>query len=145
MLRYPLRLSGTAYTEREIFVPPPVGLDTTIWLADALVPPVASGQAGLVVALNLLDCVADPATLLRSAAALVRPGGCLLIGTPCDWSASATPPHAWIGARSIASAAPDLGTWAAAVSGLALVARIAGLSWNVRVHTNATMHYEVEI
>ncbi len=73
-LRYPLRLSGTAYAEREIVVPPPVRGDASVWLADALVPPVAEGCAGLVVALNLLDCVADPAALMRAAAGLLRPG-----------------------------------------------------------------------
>jgi SAM-dependent methyltransferase len=144
-LRYPLRLSGTAYTERKIIVPMAARTDTSIWLADALVPPVADGVAGLVVALNLLDCVADPAALLRSAAALLRPGGCLLIGTPCDWSTSATPAEAWIGARSVGSAAPDLGAWAGAVSGLALIARVNGQTWEVRVHTRATMRYEVEL
>src|SRR3984957_13791524 len=66
-LRYPLRLSGTAYAERDIVVQPPVRGDASVWLADALVPPVAEGCAGLVVALNLLDCVADPATLMRAA------------------------------------------------------------------------------
>jgi hypothetical protein len=35
---YPLRLSGTAYAEREIAVPPPVRGSCDIWIADALVP-----------------------------------------------------------------------------------------------------------
>jgi SAM-dependent methyltransferase/uncharacterized protein YbaR (Trm112 family) len=144
-LRYPLRLSGTAYAEREIVVPPPIRGSATIWLADALVPPVAAGQAGLVVALNLLDCVADPAVLLRSATALLRPGGHLLLATPCDWNAAATPPEAWIGARSCAAASPSLAVWAASIAGLAVVAEVSGQSWDVRVHTRAFMRYEVDL
>jgi SAM-dependent methyltransferase len=144
-VRYPLRLAGTAYEEREIMIPPPVRGSATIWLADAQVPPVAAGQAGLVVTLNLLDCVADPALLLGSAAALLRPGGYLLIATPCDWNLAATPADAWIGARSYATAWPDLGRWAAAAADLRLVSQINGLPWNVRVHSRAVMRYEVTV
>jgi SAM-dependent methyltransferase len=144
-LRYPLRLSGTAYADREILVPPPSRGSATMWLADALVPPVAAGHAGLVVALNLLDCVADPAVLLQSAAGLLRPGGHLLLATPCDWNAGATPPEAWIGARSCAAAAPDLAAWTVSLADLELVAKVSGQSWNVRVHTRAYMKYEVDL
>jgi SAM-dependent methyltransferase len=144
-LRYPLRLSGTAYAEREIVVPPAVRGDTSVWLADALVPPVAEGCAGLVVALNLLDCVADPAALMRAAAGLLRPGGHLLLCTPRDWSTSATPAEAWVAGRSADGAAGDLGGWAERVSGLALVAHSEDHGWDLRVHARATMHYRSDL
>jgi SAM-dependent methyltransferase/uncharacterized protein YbaR (Trm112 family) len=144
-IRYPLRLAGTAYAEREFVAPPPTGIATAIWLADALVPPVASGRAGLVVALNLLDCVADPATLVRSAAALARPGGYVLLATPGDWNAQATPPDAWIGARSALAGCPDLDSWIASMSGLEPVARIPERAWEVRVHARASMRYVADI
>lgn len=144
-LRYPLRLSGTAYAEREIVVPPPVRGDASVWLADALVPPVAEGCAGLVVALNLLDCVSDPAALMRAAAGLLRPGGHLLLCTPRDWSTTATPADAWVSARSAETAAADLGSWAERVSGLALLARSEDHPWAVRVHARATMHYRSDL
>ena len=143
-LRYPLRLSGTAYTEREITVPPPVRGSATVWLADALVPPVDEGCAGLVVALNLLDCVSDPAALMRAAAGLLRPGGHLLLCTPRDWSATATPVEAWVGARSVEAPA-DLGAWAARVAGLELVAHSEDRGWDVRSHARATMHYRTDL
>jgi len=143
--RYPLRLAGTAYEEREIVVPPPLNLNVSFWIADALVPPLAPGTAGLVVALNLLDCVADPAALMRSAAALLRPGGQLLLCTPFDWSTAATPVGAWLGARATEAAAPDVGLWAQKLTGLAVVARSADLGWDVRVHARATMHYRAEL
>jgi SAM-dependent methyltransferase/uncharacterized protein YbaR (Trm112 family) len=144
-LRYPLRLAGTAYIEREIVVPPPLRANSNVWIADALVPPLAAGCAGLVLALNLLDCVADPAGLVRAAAALLRPGGHLLLCTPLDWSTAATPVEAWLGARSAEAAEPDLGLWAAAVSGLRLAARSGEHGWDVRVHARAAMHYRAEL
>jgi SAM-dependent methyltransferase len=144
-LRYPLRLSGTAYAEREVIVPPPVLGDASVWLADALVPPVAEGCAGLVVALNLLDCVADPAALMRAAAGLLRPGGHLLLCTPRDWSTTATPAEAWVAARSAETAEADLGSWAEQMSGLELLARSDDHPWAVRVHARATMHYRSDL
>jgi SAM-dependent methyltransferase len=144
-LRYPLRLSGTAYAEREIAVPPPIRGHASVWLADAMVPPVAEGCAGLVVALNLLDCVTDPVSLLRAAAGLLRPGGHLLLCTPRDWSTTATPAEAWVAARSAEAATADLGAWAARVSGLSLQAHSENHPWAVRVHARATMHYRSDL
>jgi SAM-dependent methyltransferase/uncharacterized protein YbaR (Trm112 family) len=144
-LRYPLRVSGTAYEARDIIVPVPVRGSTDLWIADALVPPLAPESAGLVVALNLLDCVTDPKALLRAAASLLRPGGQLLLCTPFDWSTAATPVEGWVGARSAATGAPDLGAWAEAVSGLRVVARTDAHAWEVRVHARATMHYRAEL
>lgn len=142
--RYPLRIAGTAYEERELVAPPLRG-NAAVWIADALLPPLGTECAGLVLALNLLDCVSDPAALLRAAAALLRAGGHLLLCTPFDWSTAATPAAAWLGARSASAAAPDLGVWAQEVSGLRVAARSGEHTWQVRVHTRATMHYRAEL
>jgi SAM-dependent methyltransferase len=144
-LRYPLRLSGTAYAEREISVPRQRAGSCDMWIADAMFPPLEPGCAGLVVALNLLDCVADPAALLRGAATLLRPGGHLLLCSPFDWSTAATPVEAWVGARSAATAAPDLGRWAEEHCDLEVLARSAEQGWAVRVHARATMQYRAEL
>jgi SAM-dependent methyltransferase len=144
-LRYPLRLAGTAYEERELLAPAPRRHNAQLWIADALIPPLGAGCAGLVLALNLLDCVSDPAALLRAAARLLRSGGHLLLSTPLDWSTSATPVEAWVGARSAESVAPDLGVWAERVSGLRIAARASEHPWEVRVHARATMHYRAEV
>ena len=141
---YPLRMAGTAYAERHVVTAPPVRGTAEVWLADAVAPPVADGVAGLVVALNLLDCVADPVALLRSAAALLRPGGKLVLATPCDWSPTATPPEAWVGARHAEEAMPDLGLWAAAQSGLRLLGA-EEQPWLVRVHARAAMQYRASV
>ncbi len=137
---FPLRMAGTAYAERHVLTQPPARGAAMVWLADAAAPPIADGTAGLVVALNLIDCVADPGAVLRGAAALLRPGGKLVLATPCDWSPAATPPENWIGARRGALAAPDLGAWAADQAGLSLRG-MKQQPWLVRVHGTATMHY----
>lgn len=144
-LRYPLRLSGTAYLERRVSIPAPVRGKAEVWLADALVPPVAEGCAGLVVALNLLDCVADPAALMRAAAGLLRPGGHLLLCTPRDWNTSATPAEAWVAARAPDLAMADLTAWAERVSELRVVGHSEDRGWQVRVHARATMHYRSDL
>lgn len=141
---YPLRMAGTAYAERHVVTTPPARGTAEVWLADAIAPPLADGVAGLVVALNLLDCVPDPAALLRSAAALLRPGGKLVLATPCDWSPTATPPEAWVGARRAGEAMPDLGLWTAAQCGLRLLG-IEDRPWLVRVHARATMQYRASV
>lgn len=143
-IRYPLRLAGTAYEAREIDVPSARG-NCAIWIADALAPPLGPGCAGLVLALNLLDCVSDPAALMRSAAYLLRPGGRLVLCAPFDWSAAATPVEGWIGARAADSAAPDVGAWAEKTSPLRVVARGGDHGWHVRVHSRATMHYRAAL
>jgi SAM-dependent methyltransferase/uncharacterized protein YbaR (Trm112 family) len=142
---YPLRVAGTAYEERQITVAPLPRGNANFWIADALAPPLAAGCAGLVVALNLVDCVSDPAGLLRAAADLLRPGGHLLLSTPFDWSTAATPAEGWVGARSINTAAPDFRLWAEAASRLDTVAHHGSHGWEVRVHSRATMHYRAEL
>jgi SAM-dependent methyltransferase len=144
-LRYPLRLSGTAYAERELVIPPPTRGEPEVWLADALVPPLEDACAGLVVALNLLDCVTDPAALMRAASGLLRPGGYLVLCTPRDWSTSATPVEAWVAARSTDAARAALGVWAEHVSGLKVIGHTEDLEWQVRVHARATMHYRSDL
>ncbi len=144
-LRYPLRLAGTAYAARELRIPPPVRGSSAIWLADATAPPLAPACAGLVVALNVLDCVADPKALVLAAAALLRPGGTLLLCTPFDWSTAATPVEGWIGARSLEGARGDLAGWTAALSGLTVIAHEASQDWDVRVHARAMMRYRAEL
>jgi SAM-dependent methyltransferase len=143
-MRYPLRLSGTAYASRTLRTAPPRSGQATVWLADALHPPLPPACAGLVVALNILDCVTDPAGLLGAAARLLRPGGHLIVSTPYDWSATATPPDAWVGGRSATQASPALGPWAEAQSGLRLLGAVEA-PWAVRVHSRAVMHYRVDV
>lgn len=53
------------------------------------------GNFDLVHAANLLCRLTDPALLLRRLPSLVRPGGLLILTTPCTWLQEFTPPDRW--------------------------------------------------
>ncbi len=150
-LTYPLRETGLVHRRVTRRLAPGTARPAGFWLADALAPPLPPGAAGLVVALNLLDCVQSPAGLLQSIDALLAPGGVCLLASPFDWSTTATPIEAWIGGHSQRGADDGLplprlkallagGTQA--MPGLAL--RLEAESehdWSVRLHARAQMVY----
>ncbi len=53
------------------------------------------GDFDLVHAANLLCRLTDPGLLLNRLPALVRPGGLLILTTPCTWLEEFTPPDRW--------------------------------------------------
>ena len=53
------------------------------------------GAFDLVHAANLICRLPDPARLLARLPALVRPGGTLVLTTPCTWLGEFTPPENW--------------------------------------------------
>lgn len=55
------------------------------------------GSFDVVLAANLLCRLSDPARLLVRFADLVRPGGVLLVTTPCSWMEEFTPREHWLG------------------------------------------------
>jgi putative 4-mercaptohistidine N1-methyltranferase len=55
------------------------------------------GQFDVVFLANLVDRLHDPAKCLRSLAALVRPGGQVILTTPCTWLEEFTPRANWLG------------------------------------------------
>jgi len=66
-------------------------------VADPDRPPLPPGIAGFVLAANLLERQADPATFLDRAAALVGPGGALAVASPYTWWEEHAPRSSWIG------------------------------------------------
>lgn len=53
------------------------------------------GDFDLVHAANLICRLPDPATFLARLPSLVRPGGTLVLTTPCTWLGEFTPPERW--------------------------------------------------
>lgn len=53
------------------------------------------GDFDLVHAANLICRLPDPARLLSRLPSLVRPGGALILTTPCTWLGEFTPPERW--------------------------------------------------
>ncbi|MDA8249610.1 MAG: methyltransferase domain-containing protein [Rhodospirillales bacterium] len=151
-ISYPRRRVGLVYDRRHFAVDLPGAERVDFWACDALALPFAPGAADLVAALNLLDCVAEPARLLAELAAALAPGGRLLLATPYDWSARATPLETWIGGHSQrgahqGAAEPLLRALLTAdahprsVSGLAALGEDPAFPWQTRLHDRATMRY----
>jgi putative 4-mercaptohistidine N1-methyltranferase len=55
------------------------------------------GQFGVVLMANLVDRLRDPRRCLAQLPALVRPGGQLILSTPCTWLEDYTPSAKWLG------------------------------------------------
>ena len=149
---YARRRIGLVYDHRRFPVAPEAAGRVDFWACDVAALPFAPGRADLVAALNLLDCVASPRDLLGAMAALARPGGRLLLATPYDWSARATPPQAWIGGHSqrgadTGAAEPFLrallteGAHPQSIPGLRLLGEDTAWPWQTRLHDRSAVHY----
>lgn len=68
-----------------------VARPVTVVCADALDPPLVPGAFDRVLALNVLDSVADPRQLLSVVDALARPGGEIVLACPYQWLAPDPP------------------------------------------------------
>ena len=89
----------------------------------------------LVAAMNLIDTTADPVVALGQAAALVRPGGHLLLAQPDAWSASATDPARWVPSNDA--------TWDDLLRqyGLETIDREDGFDWELAHTLRYRFHY----
>lgn len=139
-----IRRTGLVYDHVEWSVPPvPAGAD--YWCGDAACLPFRAGAFGAVVALNVLDCLSQPAGALLAWARLLPPGGKLLLATPFDWSPAATPVDAWLGGHS--QRGPEHGSCEAALrrhlawAGFDILGE-SDMSWGVRLHDRATTVYD---
>jgi SAM-dependent methyltransferase/uncharacterized protein YbaR (Trm112 family) len=149
---YPRRRIGLVYDRRRFAVALGGAERVDFWACDALALPFAAGSVDLVAALNVLDCVAEPARLLAGLAEAVREDGRLLLASPYDWSVGATPMETWIGGHSQraghrGAAEPFLralltaGAHPQSVSGLRVLAEEAAWPWQTRLHERSTISY----
>lgn len=83
-----LRDIGAMYRPATVRAPHLRGRPVELAIADALDPPLAAGTFDAVVALNLLDNVRVPSTLVGQIDALLRPGGVALLSTPYAWDSA---------------------------------------------------------
>jgi SAM-dependent methyltransferase/uncharacterized protein YbaR (Trm112 family) len=149
---YPRRRIGLVYDRRRFAVAMGGAERVDFWACDALALPFASGSADVVAALNVLDCVAEPARLLAGLAEVLREAGRLLLACPYDWSVGATPLETWIGGHSQraehrGAAEPFLralltaGAHPQSVAGLRVLAEVAAWPWQTRLHERSTISY----
>jgi SAM-dependent methyltransferase/uncharacterized protein YbaR (Trm112 family) len=152
---YPRRRIGLVYDRRRFAVNIAASEQVDFWACDALALPFPPGIADLCVALNLLDCVADPRRLLESLARASREGGQILLATPYDWSTRATPITAWLGGHSQRAGhggageaflhALLAGEGSHAIPGLICLAEEAGWPWQTRLHERSAVHYRTHL
>lgn len=140
--RYGRRRAGTAYERREVTLPHQKRSAVRFVLGDALQIPFAPASFDLIAAINVLDCVADPARLVLEMARLLKPGGWLIAATPFDWSPNATPADAWVGDRVVVDQGSDLSGLLSRAPELA-VRILPDQKWQVRLHNRATVQYQV--
>jgi SAM-dependent methyltransferase len=96
-LRYARRATGRHYTPATVDAGSLAAPGAQLICADALAPPLAPGTFDRVAALNLLDTVPSPARLLDVLAAMLAPGGELLVCAPYAWKSGATEEAARLG------------------------------------------------
>ena len=149
--RYERRRTGVVYEPRhaDVQVAAADRARTAFVCADACNLPLPASRARHAVAINLLDCVPDPARLVAELARVVAPAASVILASPYDWTATATPIAAWLGGhsqRGELAGAPDATLRAALPRlGLELVAERDGVPWRLRIHDRATMEYSVHV
>lgn len=154
-ITYSLREIGLVYRRITRSVDTTDAALVDFWIADALALPFQPETFSLVVAMNVLDCVASPIQALGAIdGVLTRDGHCIL-ATPFDWSASATPIEGWIGGHSQRGpdgGAPEkrlqalLADGASPLPGLRLARQsVETRPWQVRLHDRCTMEYATDV
>ncbi|MDE1566877.1 methyltransferase domain-containing protein [Aquabacter sp. P-9] len=140
--RFPLRRIGLRYESCAFPAPlDPKGL-VDFWVADALNLPFADATFGLVAALNVLDCVSSPRHALHEAERLLLPTGALVLATPFDWAAHATPQAEWHEEASLLALLAE--AFAPNACPLRPASSPIDLTWNVRLHDRARMDYRCQ-
>lgn len=154
---YPRRRVGLIHDQRRFKADLKGAERLDFWIADAMAPPFARGTFATVTALNMLDCVTSPLTVLDRAQHVLMRGGKLILASPHDWSTRATPVEAWIGGHSgradenQGASEPLLrdlltpGNHAQSVPGLRLIGEDADVPWHIRLHDRSTVAYSAHM
>nr|WP_246504059.1 methyltransferase domain-containing protein [Plastoroseomonas arctica] len=150
------RRIGLVYDAVAFTIPTPHATRIDHWACDAMALPFAAGTFGRIAALNVLDCVPSPVTLLQAMVALLAPGGGAILCSPYDWSPTATQPPYWIGghsqrgphrgsAESLVRAILTEGAHPQSIAGITIAGEIADQPWAVRLHARSTMVYALHL
>lgn len=150
------RRIGLVYDAVAFDIPTPHAARIDHWACDAMALPFAPGLFGRIAALNVLDCVPSPVSLLQAAATLLAPGGGAVICSPYDWSPTATQPPYWIGghsqrgphggsAESLIRAILTEAAHPQSIAGIAIAGEIEDQPWAVRLHARSTMVYALHL
>ena len=151
-IAYDLRKVGVVYERHTVAITAPASESVALWCADATNLPLAASRCDGALALNVLDCVRFPASVLHELARALKAGGRAAMSSPYDWSPSATALDAWIGGHT--QRGPSAGSSAAEVrralgpsDPMSLALSIIDereVAWPLHVHDRAAMHYLVD-
>lgn len=122
----------------------------SFWCADVAAIPFAAGTFGGGQAVNLLDCVAAPVELVRELARVTAKGGEMILATPFDWAAGASPAATWIGGHT-QRYAPEGGSSLAMLRlylermdlGFDLAGERDGVVWRLETNERSVTEYRV--
>lgn len=91
-------IEGNRKAETKLTAPKGARPDNIHFMAgDAMKLPESIGQFDVVIMLNLIDRLPDPAQCLLRVMRIIRPGGQLIIASPYTWMEAYTPRHKWLG------------------------------------------------
>ncbi len=115
-------------------------------VGDALDPPFSAAAIDLVGALNLLDNVGVPLTLLGQMDALLKEGGRMVVGTPFEWRTEIADPSEWLETDRIDGPALVRGILEGSAMEEAgfrysIEGEIGELPWALRGHSRRSTHF----
>lgn len=113
----------------------------TLLCGDALDPPLIPGHYDRVVALNLLDSVAQPRRLLSVMDLLCRPGGELVLSSPYAWQSSVMDDRERIGGADPAAAVTAILRDGTDLSAPYQIEEEAEISWTLRRDARSAVAY----
>jgi SAM-dependent methyltransferase len=147
-IEYHRRLRGQRF--EPISLPWSVPDNMLLLVADALDPPFEATSFDTVAALNLLDNVNVPLTLIGQMDALLRRTGTLLIGSPYEWRHDISDPSQWLedadrDAPGVLRAILSERLIEALPLDYRIVADIADLPWVLRQHERFWQRFSVHL
>jgi SAM-dependent methyltransferase len=148
------RVEGRSFETEEPMQLPALD-NVTLAVGNALDPPLFPEVADVAVAVNLLDTVRNPLSLVGQLDAILAPSGLLVITTPLSWNEEITPPEEALGGGTA-------GAWARLGTPAGLVELLSGrlpllpylryeileqtdVPWTVREHARMVTTYEVHV
>ena len=137
VIRYRRRLGGQR--EEEVGSACAPASNAVFLAADALEPPFLAESFDCVAALNMLDSVRAPLTLLGQADALLKPRGHLVLASPYEWREDVCEPAEWLETPELDGAAVVRGILAGSVvpqmqMRYELLEELPELTWPFRHH-----------
>jgi len=148
------RIEGRSFTSDDpIHLPAVEGVYLAV--GNALDPPLYAEVADVVLAVNLLDTVSDPLTLMGQIDAILKPGGLLILTTPLSWNEDITDPE-----RALGGGVDE--RWALLGTAAGLVELLSGrmpvlpylrydilaqsdVPWSLREHARSVTTYDVHV